>query len=57
MNKIIKQDLYRYIGSDCNRLAKQLRYIFFTPGFQYIYLLRHVQLSKNLLSKAFCLDY
>lgn len=53
MNSQIKKDLYRYIGSDCNNLFKQVRYILFTPGFQYIYILRHVQLSKNLFSKLF----
>ena len=53
MKEVIKQDLYRYIGKDCNSLIKQLRYILFTPGFQYIYFFRHVQLSKNFISKAF----
>ena len=38
MNTIIKQDLYRYIGDDCNNILKQIRYILFTPGFQYIYI-------------------
>ena len=38
MNSQIKKDLYRYIGSDCNNLFKQVRYILFTPGFQYIYI-------------------
>lgn len=38
MNTIIKQDLYRYIGNDCNNFLKQIRYILYTPGFQYIYL-------------------
>lgn len=53
MNKLIKQDLYRYIGKDCNRFIKQIRYVLFSPGFQYIYFLRHVQLSKNIFSKSF----
>ena len=53
MNTIIKQDLYRYIGDDCNNILKQIRYILFTPGFQYIYIFRHVQIAKNILSKAF----
>ena len=46
MRKDIKEDLYRYIGSDCNRLIMQLRYFFFTPGFRYIYYLRHAASSK-----------
>lgn len=53
MNSIIRKDLYRYIGSGCNNFAKQLRYILFTPGFQYIYFFRHAQLAKNILSKFF----
>lgn len=53
MNKLIKQDLYRYIGNDCNRFIKQVRYVLFTPGFRYIYLLRHVQLSKNFITRSF----
>lgn len=53
MKHIIKQDLYRYIGNDCNSFIKQLRYILFTPGFRYIYFFRHVQLAKNFISKTF----
>lgn len=53
MNKLIKQDLYRYIGYESNSILKQIRYILFTPGFQYIYFFRHVQLAKNSISKLF----
>ncbi|MCE2617192.1 MAG: serine acetyltransferase [Phocaeicola sp.] len=53
MNKIIKQDLYRYEGNRCESLRIQLRYFFFVPGFTYIYFFRRVQLSKNVLIKAF----
>ena len=53
MNQIIKNDLYRYIGKDCNSIVPQFRYILFTPGFQYIYFFRHVQLSKNIFSRLF----
>ena len=53
MNQIIKYDLYRYIGKDCYSIIKQIRYILFTPGFQYIYFFRHVQLSKNIFSRFF----
>lgn len=48
MDDIIKKDLYRYIGNDCNKFLLQLRYILFTPGFQYIYFLRKVQLANNI---------
>lgn len=40
MNKLIKEDLYRYIGADCSKLHLQLRYFLFTPGFRYIYFFR-----------------
>lgn len=53
MKKLIKQDLYRLIGNDCNKIIKQVRYVLFSPGFKYIYFLRHVQLSKNFISKLF----
>ncbi len=53
MNKIIRQDLYRYIRNDCNRLLFQIRYIPFTPGFQYIYFFRKVQLSNFIVLKIF----
>ncbi len=53
MNKIIKDDLYRYIGNKCNNIFWRLRYIYFTPGFQYIYFFRHVQISRNVISRAF----
>lgn len=43
MNVRIKKDLFRYIGSDCHKLHMQLRYLFFTPGFQYTYLMRKCQ--------------
>ena len=53
MNQIIKDDLYRYIGNESNSIVKQIRYILFTPGFQYIYFFRHVQLSQNIFSRFF----
>ena len=48
MASIWKQDLYRYIGADSKKFKYQLRYILFTPGFQYIYFLRKVQSSSRL---------
>lgn len=53
MRKDLKEDLFRYIGSDCNKWLLQIRYILFTPGFQYIYFFRHASKANNLLSKAF----
>ena len=43
MNKIIMDDLYRYIGNKSNSLLQQLRYILFTPGFQYIYIYIYIE--------------
>lgn len=40
MNNIIKKDLFRYIGEDCEKRVSLLRYILFTPGFTYIYFFR-----------------
>ena len=53
MNSIIKRDLYRYIGKDSNCFLFQLRYVLFTPGFQYIYFFRKASLAKFSLSKTF----
>lgn len=53
MNKSIKCDLYRYIGNDCLKLRCQIRYILFTPGFQFIYFYRHAQMAGNFLTKFF----
>ena len=47
MNKKIKKDLYRYIGKDCNRFLCQVRYILFTPGFQYIYFFRKAEIASK----------
>lgn len=47
------EDLYRYEGERCNRLLVQIRYILFTPGFQYIFFFRHVQEASNIFSKGF----
>lgn len=46
------EDLYRYEGDKCHKLVTQIRYVLFTPGFQYIYFFRHVQESSNVLSRC-----
>lgn len=51
MNNIIKKDLYRYIGVDCERFFSQLRYLLLTPPFTFIFFYRKAQLSHNLLTK------
>lgn len=37
MNSVLLQDLYRYIGDSNKKLLLQLRYIFFTPGYQFLF--------------------
>lgn len=51
MTNILRQDLFRYIGNDCHKLRSRLRYILFTPGFQYIYCFRHASYAKNPISR------
>lgn len=46
------EDLYRYEGNRCHSVLVQMRYILFTPGFQYIYFFRHVQGASNTISKG-----
>lgn len=53
MNKILIDDLFRYEGNKSKRLITQWRYIIFTPGYQYTFFLRHVQLASNFITKAF----
>ena len=55
MNSIIQKDLYRYIGNASNSLLQRIRYVFFVPGFQYIYIYRKCQLSKIRIIKLFWL--
>lgn len=52
MNNLIKLDLYRYIGNNCNKFLFQVRYILFTPGFQYIYFFRKAQQAQNKFAKG-----
>lgn len=53
MIEILKQDLFRYVGKDCEKLKCQLRYIMFTPGYQYIYCWRHASMARNSVSRIF----
>lgn len=53
MNHSIKEDLFRYIGKDANRILMQLRYILFVPGFQYTFFLRKTQGASNKLTRFF----
>lgn len=51
MKKILQQDLFRYIGKGNQKFINRLRYILFTPGFQYIYCFRHASSSRNPISR------
>ena len=53
MNDLIKRDLYRYVGEECNSLWVELRYSVFTPGFRYIYFFRKGFLAKKCLARFF----
>lgn len=53
MNATLLSDLYRYIGKENRSVLKQLRYIFFTPGFQYTWLMRHVNMASNPVTRTF----
>lgn len=53
MKDIIKKDLFRYEGSKNDNIWTQLRYILFTPGFQFTYCWRRASLSRNILSRLF----
>lgn len=53
MDSVIKEDLYRYVGKNCNKISTQLRYFFFTAGFRYIYLFRKSQKAKNPIARVF----
>ena len=53
-NSILKKDLYRYEGDRCSSLWIRFRYLFFVPGFTYIYFFRKSQLGGvKWLCRAF----
>lgn len=53
MKDIIYDDLFRYEGCRCKSFRVRLRYILFTPGFQFIYFFRNASLARNPISRAF----
>lgn len=53
MKTILKQDLFRYIGDGNRRFVNRLRYVLFTPGFQYTYCFRHACSARNPVSRFF----
>lgn len=46
MEKIIEKDLFRYEGEKSKNIWIKLKYIFFIPGFTYIYFMRKAQLAR-----------
>ena len=46
MDKVLEKDLYRYEGERGRSLWVKLKYIFFIPGFTYIYFFRKAQLTN-----------
>lgn len=53
MLDILRKDLYRYEGENSKRLMTRLRYILFTPGYQFTYCWRKATFARNPLSKMF----
>ena len=49
MNKIIYDDLYRYEGN--RQFTRLLRYLFFTPGFRYVFFLENLKLLRTFSLK------
>lgn len=48
---IVDKDLYRYVGSEYNSFVVRLRYLFFTPGYTYIYFFRRASFCKKKLPR------
>lgn len=53
MKDVLKKDLFRYEGELSTKILVKLRYILFTPGFQFTYCWRHASEAHNPLSRLF----
>lgn len=53
MNCILKKDLYRYEGESSRKWTTKVRYIFFTPGFQFTYFWRKASMARTSFSRLF----
>lgn len=53
MNTVLQNDLYRYEGKASRRLFVRLRYILFTPGFQFTYCWRKASMARNPVARFF----
>lgn len=56
-NRILTEDLYRYVGEENKKFSVRLRYLLFVPGFTYIFFFRHASQAKNVLSRYFFLFF
>lgn len=53
MNESLKKDLFRYEGQRSEKFFVKLRYILFTPGFQFTYCWRKASEAHNPISRWF----
>ncbi len=53
MNDLILSDLYRYEGAAAKSVKIKLKYLLFTPGFQFTFFFRKASFARNSLSRAF----
>lgn len=53
MSRILNKDLYRYEGKRSRRLSVKLRYLLFTPGFQFTFFFRKASDARNPVSGLF----
>ena len=53
MNVTLQKDLFRYEGENSRRILIKLRYVLFTPGFQFTYCWRKASMARNPISKLF----
>ena len=52
-NRILTEDLYRYVGDENKKFGVKMRYLFCVPGFTYTFFFRHASQARNVFSRAF----
>ena len=52
-NRFLTEDLYRYVGDENKKFGVKMRYLFFVPGFTYIFFFRHASMARNVFSRSF----
>lgn len=53
MKDILQKDLYRYEGERSRRWLTKIRYILFTPGYQFTYCWRMASMTRNPVMRLF----